>query len=129
VTAEGVPSSRFAVLLRAYLAKFPQAFWGNAREAAALLQLDGDFEVVVDCDAFEHVLGQLGEDEAPGPDAYDAAWRIDQDGSETYQSLARAICASDPSEFEPGTSNLDWRLHARFEATPPEEDENEDEDE
>jgi hypothetical protein len=115
VTAEGVASSRFAVLLRAYLAKFPRAFWGDAHEAAKMLQIDGEYDVVIDCDAFEHILGQLGEGETAGPEGYDAAWRVDQDGSEAYQSLARVLTARDPALFVPGASNLDWRLHARFE--------------
>lgn len=112
VTAEGAPS-RFAVLVRAYLTKFQRAFWGDGREVAALLQIDGDYDVVVDSDAFEHVLGQLGEDD-PGPDGYDVAWHVDQDESDTYQSLAIALCSNDASVFVPGASNLDWRLHARF---------------
>jgi hypothetical protein len=95
VTAEGVASSRFSVLVRAYLSEHPQAFWLGADEAAALLSFDGEAQILVDTDAFEHTLGSADEAAA-------------------FQSLARAVAARDPSQFDPGTPNTDWRLHARF---------------
>jgi hypothetical protein len=114
--AGDAPPSRIAVMLRAYLARHPGAFWDDPRAVAEALLGgpaylgDRDFDVVVVSDAFEHVLGAAEDDEDAPP--HEAKWRVDPAESPVFRSLARAIVARDGALFEPGVSNLDWRLHA-----------------
>ncbi|MGZ3477747.1 MAG: hypothetical protein ACXWUG_31100, partial [Polyangiales bacterium] len=87
------------VLLRAYMASFPGAVWPPVEDAIRALKLDPQDAVVVACtDAFAHV-------DAKPPST-----------SKAYKSAAKAIVAADPSKFDPGTPNTDWRKHARFKA-------------
>jgi hypothetical protein len=109
VTGRGVTSSRHALALRAYLTRNPGAFWGNPREAASLLNLGEAIDMIVVSDAFEHCLGLAG------PAAYPAAWRVRPSDSPVYRSLARALVSRYGSDFQPGDSNLDFRLHALIE--------------
>lgn len=37
--------------------------------------------------------------------------------SKASKSAAKAIVAADPSTFEAGPANTDWRKHARFKAS------------
>jgi hypothetical protein len=106
VTGARVASSRYALMLRAYLTAHPGAFWGDPRGPAALLDLGDAVDIVVVSDAFEHCVGPSG------PEAYPAEWRALPSASRVYRSLARALVARDPSLFVPGTSNLDFRHHA-----------------
>lgn len=114
-TASDASPSRLVLLLRAYLAVHPGSLWDDPRSAPEALLSgpdylgDDDFDVLVVSDAFEHVLGPTGADDASRPDG---RWRIDPASSPVFRSLARAIVARDGSLFEPGESNLDWRLHA-----------------
>jgi hypothetical protein len=105
-TAAGMTSSRFSLMLRAYLTDHPGAFWGDPHEAAALLGLGGHTEVVVVSTAFQHCVGKAG------PEAYPLAWKAKPSASPVLRSLARAIVAGDASLFEPGEPDLDFRLHA-----------------
>ncbi|MGZ3419905.1 MAG: DUF7003 family protein [Polyangiales bacterium] len=96
---EGGVGGPAVVLLRAYMASFPGAVWPPVEDAIRALKLDPQDAVVVACtDAFAHVDGK-----APST-------------SKAYKSAAKAIVAADPSKFDPGTPNTDWRKHARFKA-------------
>jgi hypothetical protein len=105
-TAAGMTSSRFSLMLRAYLAVHPGAFWGDPHEAAARLGLGEDAEVVVVSTAFQHCVG------GAGPEAYPPEWTAKPSASPVIRSLARALVARDARRFEPGEPNLDFRLHA-----------------
>lgn len=105
-TADGVASSRFSLMLRAYLTAHPGAFFGDPRAAASLLGLGDDAEILVVSEAFQHCLSGLG------PVSYPAAWLAPPSASPVYRSLARAVLARDGARFEPGEPNLDFRLHA-----------------
>jgi hypothetical protein len=97
---EGDPG--FNLRLRAYIDRFPGAFFAEAGDLVGLLGI-GDAAVVCDSTAFAHVVGKR-------------AGKADRNRlpskSSTYQSLAKAIATRDPAAFEPGASNLDFRLHA-----------------
>jgi hypothetical protein len=112
-TARDVENMRFTLLVRAYLEACPGAFWSDEAMLRRDLDLEGidveDYEVFLDSDAFQHVVGTAGAE--MDPEGIDAAWRKLPSESPVYQSLARAMVAGDPSLFEPGVSNLDWRLH------------------
>jgi hypothetical protein len=107
-TARRVSSDKLSLMLRAYLAKHPGVFWSDAHEAASWLQLgeSDEFEVIAVSDAFEHCVGP------DGPAAYPELWKAKPSESAMFQSLVRAIVKRDGSLFEPGESNLDFRLHA-----------------
>ncbi|MFO0745798.1 MAG: GNAT family N-acetyltransferase [Myxococcota bacterium] len=94
---DGCEDPNFVILLRAWLAHFPGSLWGDLTAA-----FDGPVDVVVASDAFEHVVGPLGQG--------DAARLPSQ--SATYRSLADALVHRDGRRFVPGPSNLDWRLWA-----------------
>jgi len=65
------------------------------------LDLGRDPEVIVLAEAFTHV-------------APDSAWEGPPSASPGYRSLAEALASRDGSRFVPGSSNLDFRLHARY---------------
>jgi hypothetical protein len=95
---EGGVGGPAVVLLRAYMAKHPGAIWPPVEEAIRALHLDPSRSVVVACtDAFAHA------DEAPS-------------SSKAFKSAAKAIVARDPSKFDAGKPNTDWRKHAKFKA-------------
>jgi hypothetical protein len=98
----GATDSNLILLIRAYLARYPGSLWQDVSAA-----FGAECDVVVVSDAFEHVVG-VGDPDAPntGPFA------VKPSASTTYQSLAEALVAGEPSRFVPGRSNLDWRLHA-----------------
>lgn len=107
-TAARTQDLRFTVVVRAYLETFPDAFWPAIADSAALCRIEhGD--IVACTTAFEHVIGTAGA--ALDPNGIDAAWRKLPSQSPVYRSLARALVLRDPAAFEPGPSNLDWRLH------------------
>lgn len=88
-----------AVLLRAYIASFPGAVWPPVDDAVRALKLDpADALVVAQAESFAHADGK-----APST-------------SKAHETLAKAIVAADPSQFDPGASSTDWRKHAKFEA-------------
>lgn len=97
------------LLIRAYLATFPDSLWYPLDELVALLEVP-DANVIVSTTAFDHVLGtqEFGYDHPP----LDAI-AIPPSQSDTYRSLAEAIVHRDPARFRPGVSNTDWRLWAR----------------
>jgi hypothetical protein len=95
-TAAERPASGFVLLLRLYLATYPDALWPAVSESVAAMGLPPDVTVIAASTAFEHA-------EGPPPPS----------GVPSYASAARAIVAGDPSLFTPGASNLDWRLHVR----------------
>ncbi len=105
-TAEGVTSSRFSLILRAYLSEHPEAFWREPGELVPLLVLGEDAEVLFVSETFQHCVGEAG------PEVYPSAWKIRPEVSVAFRSLAKALVARDPALFEPGESNLDFRLHA-----------------
>lgn len=112
-TAEDASDMLFTLLVRAYLTENPTAFWtqeSGLRAACASEGIDlGEYRVLLDSTEFEHIVGHA-EDEFD-PDGIDSKWRILPSASLTYQSLARALVGRDESLFEPGPSNLSWRLH------------------
>ena len=93
--------------LRAYVDAFPGAFFSKPK---VLLPLLGIADPVVICDttAFAHAAGK----QSPR-----RPWHIAPSKSPTYQSLAAALVARDPTLFMPGDSNLDFRLHAIHRST------------
>ncbi len=101
------------LLIRAYLATFPDALWYPLPELVALLDVP-EADVIVSTTAFAHVLGRQ-------PEPYDHppldAIAIAPSESETYRSLASAITHRDPARFRPGESNTDWRRWVRFRDT------------
>jgi hypothetical protein len=101
-------------VIRAYLAANPE-WWPPAKDALAVMGL-GKAEIIADTTRFQHVLGSNARVGTP-----DSPWEIMPSESRTYRSLAKAIAARDPSAFEPGESNVDWRLHAHTDeaAKPP----------
>ena len=112
-TASGARDLRFTLLVRAYLEENPGAFWPDEGELRKDLSWDGleldGFDVLLESTAFEHVVGNASDEfDRAG---IDARWRKLPSESLVYQSLARAIVARDASLFEPGESNLSWRLH------------------
>lgn len=83
------PQRRIAAA-RAYLAATPSAVWAPAAEVLAAVGITAA-EVIVDTVAFAH---------APTPSQ-----------SPTYQTLAEALVAREPSRFAPGASNLAVALY------------------
>lgn len=98
--------TRFAVLVRAYVALHLSTLWAPVEQIVQHLCLGDDPEIIVVSAAFEHTVGPYGIDDYP------PRWRVWPRASATYQSLARALIARDAAHFEPGESNLDFRLHA-----------------
>jgi hypothetical protein len=96
----------FNVRLRGYLAAHPRAFWEPAEAAAAALSIP-DAVVLVDTDAFAHVVGSVGKLPARG-----ASFHGLPSASQTYRSLAEALVARDATRFAAGEPNVDWRIHA-----------------
>jgi hypothetical protein len=90
--------------LRGYLDHHPDAFWIAAREAAAVLELEEPFDVIVDTDRFTHVLGT----DASDVPACDKFWLARPSDTRVYRSLARAIVERDGGQFRPGKSNIEW---------------------
>jgi hypothetical protein len=86
----------FKLLLRAYLATYPDSLWPDAGDAVAALGLPVAATRIAVTTAFEHAV-------AP---------RLPS-GVASYASLARAIAVRDPALFMPGTPNVDWRQHVR----------------
>ena len=107
-TAAKTQDMRFSLIVRAYLAENPEFWLPEISRTVACIQLEHP-EVVAVSVAFEHILGPAGAEY--DPDGIDAQWRKLPSESAVYRSLARAIVARDASAFEPGESNLDWRLH------------------
>jgi hypothetical protein len=101
--------SSFIVLVRAYLASFPGGLWPDVASTQAHVGLD-DHEVFLVATAFEHVVEKKPKPATPEL----VPFARDPSQSATYRSLARALAARDETLFEPGSSNLDWRLWARF---------------
>lgn len=101
------------LLIRAYLATYPDSLWYPTPEVVALLEVP-DPQVIVSTTELAHVLGR--EVPAYGDPALDAI-AIAPSESETYRSLARAIAHRDPERFCPGESNTDWRRWVRFRDT------------
>ena len=99
-------NSAFNLRLRAYLARFPDAFWVDPKKVVRHLSLGKDPKVLVVSTAFEHVVG---------PEQDRAPWDVLPSASPVYRSLARALVKGDAKAFKPGKSNLDWRLHAQHE--------------
>ena len=112
-TATDAHDLHFTLLVRAYVQQNPEAFWSDADALLqAIVDEGGDvdgYDVLFESSAFEHILGPAGAEY--DPDGIDAQWRKLPSESAVYQSLARAIVARDGDTFEPGESNLDWRLH------------------
>ncbi|MBK7195510.1 MAG: hypothetical protein IPH80_23750 [Myxococcales bacterium] len=102
-TEHGSWSAR-AIAIRAYLAEHPGCYWPPADEALGASGLP-DGEVLFVADAYQHpCYAAADEDEHP--------WQIGVAESPVMRSLIDAVIARDPARFEPGDSNLDWRLHA-----------------
>lgn len=102
----------FTLLVRAYLSAEPNAVWADVdilrRKLAPDFDLAG-YEPFLQSTSFEHVVGTTWVQ--GDPDGIDLVWRRLPRASATYCSLAKAIVAGDPTLFEPGESNLSWRLH------------------
>jgi hypothetical protein len=96
------------LLLRAYLATFPGSLFGSLADSAATM-MGSTADVLLVADAFEHVLCLPGSGEEP-----DDRYAMRPSESPVFRSLAEAIAQQDPSLFQPGTSNLDWRTWATF---------------
>ncbi|MEM7166204.1 MAG: hypothetical protein AAF581_12110 [Planctomycetota bacterium] len=109
-TTEQHGDPRGAMTIRAYLAHFPDAFWCQDEDVLQALALGSDAEVVVASTSFAHVTGH-----AMSRDEVEASVCFSPSESNTYRSLAQAICDRDARVFEPGVANTDWRLHAVFE--------------
>lgn len=92
---------RANLILRAFLAADPERTWSPQDLKYLAQSVVEKGKVLLVCDAFEHVGVGPGEPGAVRPSE-----------SPVFRSLAEAIVAKDPSLFQPGTSNLDWRLHA-----------------
>lgn len=107
-TGEDVHDPRFALLLHAYMAEWPDAFWTEPNDAIDHLGLGDSADILLVSASFAHVLGAEG---GAAGDAH-AQWNIAPSASPTYRSLAAAIAAREASRFAPGPSNLDWRKHA-----------------
>lgn len=95
--------AKYNLKMRAYVDAHPGALFTSADELLALLDL-GPARIVADTHAFAHVVGARKGKKAP--------WIAKPSKSATYQSLAKALVARDPKLFQPGDSNLDFRLHA-----------------
>ncbi len=107
-TTRPLDDMRWTLLVRAYLARYPDAYWANDDEVIDMSLVD-DGEILLATTAFEHVTGPHDAD--VDPDSVDRRWARLPSESAVYESLAAAIVAGDASRFEPGESNLDWRLH------------------
>lgn len=103
-------------VIRAVLAHDPDAFWPKDKAALEVLGLGKGAKVLFTSTAFHHVIGPNGREGAP-----ERPWEILPSASPVFQSLAKAIVDKDPTAFQPGESNLDWRLHALTDepVTPP----------
>ena len=88
--------------LRALVAEAPDALFPPAAKMLGALGLPRA-EVLLDVRAFEHVDGT-----AHGSGALK---RLPSQ-SPSWRSIADVIATRDPSRFDPGTPNTDWRLHA-----------------
>lgn len=112
-TADDVGEILFTLLVRGYLERNPRAFWSDEGELRRDLAFEGielqDHEVLLHAHTFEHVVGTAGAE--MDPEGIDTQWRKPPSESPVFQSLARAIVKRDASLFQPGQSNLDWRLH------------------
>lgn len=101
----------FTLLVRAYLEAAPAGFWPSIDalrwRLAPDFQLEG-YALFLESTSFQHVVGTTWVGE---PDGIDAAWRKLPSESSVYRSLAKAIVAGNPHLFEPGESNLSWRMH------------------
>ncbi len=96
MTAPFIHHPRHTLLVRAYLAHFPDAFWIELADAARELAIPADADVVVHTTAWSHpVSGRPSE-------------------SAVLRSLAEALAARDPARFTPGEPNTDWRLYATY---------------
>ena len=107
-TASDVDDLHETLLIRAYLDYAPTAFWTDPDELADDLGLEG-YAVLLVSDGFQHTVPPDSEEE--DPEGVDAHLRGLPGESPVFKSLTRAIAARDPSLFEPGESNLHWRLH------------------
>jgi len=101
---EGDPG--FNLRLRAYLTLHPDAFWDATKDVVKELQI-ADPEVLVDTDAFCHVVGATYKRLKSS-----SSWHGPPSKSKTYQSLAEALVKRNKKLFVPGKSNVDVRLHA-----------------
>lgn len=106
-TEEGSFSER-AVAIRAFLEANPGVLWPSPEGALAASGLP-DGEILLVSEEFQHAAGP-----ANLPGVQERPWHILPSQSPVFQSLAEAIEARDASLFEPGESNLDFRLHAVF---------------
>ncbi len=88
--------------LRAYVDAHPGVFFTPAKAVIKLLGVKGPV-IVCDTTAFAHATGKHGRK---------GTWRVVPSKSETYRSLAKAILTRNAAAFAPGTSNIDFRLHA-----------------
>ncbi len=91
--------------IRAYLEAHPDVMWPPPEAAVAASGLP-DAEVVIATRAFTHAGGNPLDGVTPRP------WHVMPSELASYRSLAAALVHRDPSQFEPGESNLDWRIHA-----------------
>ena len=95
---------RYVLRLRAYLSRFPQAFWIQPDQATGPLELGPDHDVIVATNRFTHVLGTDAH-EVPARDKF---WMAKPSDTRVFRSLARALVERDNSGFRPGKSNIDW---------------------
>lgn len=110
-TAQDVEDMKETLGVRAYLAEcgLPFPSLPDLFEAIGKGDEFAEYDVLVDSTAFEHVVGTAGIEYDPV--GIDAKWRLLPSQSAVYRSLAEAIADRDAGKFQPGTSNLDWRLH------------------
>lgn len=110
-TAQDVQDMKETLGVRAYLAEcgLPFPALSDLFEAIGKGDEFAEYDVLVDSTAFEHIVGTAGIEY--DPDGIDAKWRLLPSQSPVYRSLAEAIADRDVSRFQPGGSNLDWRLH------------------
>ena len=102
----------YTLLVRRYLHEDPDAFWIDPQELVTALHSDFDLsghELLLEAREFEHVVGTKWVEDSPSET--ESTWAVLPSQSPVYQSLARAIVASDASLFDPGVSNLHWKLH------------------
>jgi hypothetical protein len=85
---------RSIAALRSHLARWPQIAFEDPEKVIAAIGLEGG-EVLLATVEFDHPV------DAQLP-------------SQTYRSIAEVIASGDPRRFTPGSSNVDWRKHVRF---------------